>query len=91
MKLPTFIDMLFDVYKDFGFEEVIIKLATRPENRVGDDAVWDNAEDALELASITKVLNGIYSLVKALFMVQKLNSHLKDCIGRMWQCGTLAS
>ncbi len=49
-EVSTFIDMLFAVYKDFGFEEVIMKLSTRPENRVGDDTVWDKAENALELA-----------------------------------------
>jgi threonyl-tRNA synthetase len=49
-EVSTFIDLLFEVYKDFGFDDVIIKLSTRPENRVGDDSVWDKAENALELA-----------------------------------------
>ncbi|MEY4209798.1 MAG: threonine--tRNA ligase, partial [Pseudomonadota bacterium] len=49
-EVSTFIDLLFEVYKDFGFQDVLIKLSTRPENRVGDDAVWDKAENALELA-----------------------------------------
>ena len=54
-EVSTFIDMLFAVYKDFGFEDVIIKLSTRPENRVGDDSVWDKAEHALELALNNKI------------------------------------
>ena len=56
-EVSTFIDMLYAVYKDFGFEDVIIKLSTRPENRVGDDSVWDKAEHALELALNNKGLD----------------------------------
>ncbi len=49
-EVSTFIELLFEVYKDFGFEEVIVKLSTRPENRVGSDEVWDKAENALQIA-----------------------------------------
>lgn len=88
-EVSTFIDMLFDVYKDFGFEEVIIKLSTRPENRVGDDSVWDKAENALELALNTKALKWDLQPGEGAFYGPKIEFSLKDCIGRIWQCGTI--
>ncbi|HEY8095353.1 MAG TPA: threonine--tRNA ligase, partial [Methylobacter sp.] len=88
-EVSTFIDMLFDVYKDFGFEEVIIKLSTRPENRVGDDSVWDKAENALELALNTKKLKWDLQPGEGAFYGPKIEFSLKDCIGRVWQCGTI--
>ncbi|MCL7419931.1 MAG: threonine--tRNA ligase [Methylobacter sp.] len=88
-EVSTFIDMLFDVYKDFGFEEVIIKLSTRPENRVGDDAVWDKAESALELALNNKGLKWDLQPGEGAFYGPKIEFSLKDCIGRVWQCGTI--
>jgi len=88
-EVSTFIDMLFDVYKDFGFEEVIIKLSTRPENRVGDDAVWDKAENALELALDNKGLKWDLQPGEGAFYGPKIEFSLKDCIGRVWQCGTI--
>ena len=88
-EVSAFIDMLFDVYKDFGFEEVIIKLSTRPENRVGDDAVWDKAESALELALNNKNLKWDLQPGEGAFYGPKIEFSLKDCIGRVWQCGTL--
>ncbi|MDP1667365.1 MAG: threonine--tRNA ligase [Methylobacter sp.] len=88
-EVSTFIDMLFDVYKDFGFEEVIIKLSTRPENRVGDDSVWDKAENALELALNTKALKWDLQPGEGAFYGPKIEFSLKDCIGRVWQCGTI--
>jgi threonyl-tRNA synthetase len=88
-EVSTFIDMLFDVYKDFGFEEVIIKLSTRPENRVGDDSVWDKAENALELALNTKGLKWDLQPGEGAFYGPKIEFSLKDCIGRVWQCGTI--
>ncbi|MCX7093213.1 MAG: threonine--tRNA ligase [Methylobacter sp.] len=88
-EVSTFIDMLFDVYKDFGFEEVIIKLSTRPANRVGDDSVWDKAENALELALNTKGLKWDLQPGEGAFYGPKIEFSLKDCIGRVWQCGTI--
>ncbi|MGR8979740.1 MAG: threonine--tRNA ligase [Gammaproteobacteria bacterium] len=88
-EVSAFIDMLFDVYKDFGFEDVIIKLSTRPENRVGDDAVWDKAEHALELALNNKGLNWDLQPGEGAFYGPKIEFSLKDCLGRIWQCGTI--
>ncbi len=88
-EVSVFIDLLFDVYKDFGFEEIIIKLSTRPENRVGDDAVWDKAESALELALNTKALKWDLQPGEGAFYGPKIEFSLKDCIGRVWQCGTI--
>ncbi len=88
-EVSDFIDLLFDVYKDFGFEEVIIKLSTRPENRVGDDASWDKAEQALELALNNKSLTWDLQPGEGAFYGPKIEFSLKDCIGRVWQCGTV--
>ncbi|MDD2723452.1 MAG: threonine--tRNA ligase [Methylovulum sp.] len=88
-EVSTFIDLLFDVYQDFGFNEVIIKLSTRPENRVGDDAVWDKAENALQLALDNKKLPWELQPGEGAFYGPKIEFSLKDCIGRVWQCGTI--
>ena len=88
-EVSTFIDLLFEVYKDFGFEDVIIKLSTRPENRVGDDSVWDKAENALELALNNKGLDWELQPGEGAFYGPKIEFSLKDCIGRVWQCGTI--
>ena len=87
--MSDFIDLLFEVYKDFGFDEVIIKLSTRPENRVGDDASWDKAEQALELALNNKGLSWDLQPGEGAFYGPKIEFSLKDCIGRVWQCGTI--
>ncbi len=88
-EVSDFIDLLFEVYKDFGFEDVIIKLSTRPENRVGDDAIWDKAEQALELALNNKGLAWDLQPGEGAFYGPKIEFSLKDCIGRVWQCGTI--
>jgi threonyl-tRNA synthetase len=88
-EVSKFIDLLFAVYKDFGFEDVIIKLSTRPENRVGDDSVWDKAENALELALNTKGLAWDLQPGEGAFYGPKIEFSLKDCLGRVWQCGTI--
>jgi threonyl-tRNA synthetase len=88
-EVSDFIDLLFEVYKDFGFDDVIIKLSTRPENRVGDDASWDKAESALELALNNKALAWDLQPGEGAFYGPKIEFSLKDCIGRVWQCGTI--
>ncbi|WP_404360291.1 threonine--tRNA ligase [Methylotuvimicrobium sp. KM1] len=88
-EVSIFIDLLFEVYKDFGFREVIIKLSTRPENRVGDDSVWDKAEEALEVALNNKGLDWQLQPGEGAFYGPKIEFSLKDCIGRVWQCGTI--
>ncbi len=84
-----FCDLLRGVYKDLGFEEVRVHLATRPEVRAGDDAVWDRAEQALEDALKATGLEYVISPGEGAFYGPKLEFHLKDAIGRSWQCGTL--
>ncbi|HIA44264.1 MAG TPA: threonine--tRNA ligase [Methylococcaceae bacterium] len=88
-EVSDFIDLLFAVYKDFGFDDVLVKLSTRPENRVGDDAVWDKAEQALELALNNKQLDWELLPGEGAFYGPKIEFSLKDCIGRVWQCGTI--
>ncbi len=88
-EVATFIELLYSVYKDFGFDDVIIKLSTRPENRVGSDEVWDKAEAALELALNAKNLAWELQPGEGAFYGPKIEFSLKDCIGRVWQCGTI--
>ena len=81
--------LVLDIYKDFGFEDVVIKLSTRPEKRIGSDEVWDKLEGAL-LNSLT-AMNLDYVLYpgEGAFYGPKLEFVLRDAIGRDWQCGTL--
>lgn len=88
-EVSQFIQLLFDVYKDFGFEDIIIKLSTRPENRVGDDEVWDKAENALELALNNEKLDWELQPGEGAFYGPKIEFSLKDCLERVWQCGTI--
>jgi len=85
----SFCRLLLACYKDLGFDEVRVKLATRPENRIGSDAVWDQAEKAL--AESTSAAGLEYSLNpgEGAFYGPKLEFVLRDSIGRDWQCGTL--
>ena len=87
-EISAFIDLLFDVYKDFGFTEVLVKLSTRPEKRVGADDVWDKAEAALEASLNSKELNWELQPGEGAFYGPKIEFSLKDCLGRVWQCGT---
>ncbi|MDX2350228.1 MAG: threonine--tRNA ligase [Porticoccus sp.] len=88
-EVSTFSDLLFDVYRDFGFEDVIIRLSTRPEERVGSDEVWDKAEVALADALAAKGLD--YELLpgEGAFYGPKIEYSLRDCLGRVWQLGTI--
>ena len=88
-EVSDFIDLLFEVYGDFGFHEVIMKLSTRPENRVGEDASWDKAEQALEQALNAKGVEWGLQPGEGAFYGPKIDFSLKDSIGRVWQCGTI--
>ena len=88
-EVSAFIDLLFEAYADFGFTDITIKLSTRPENRVGDDASWDKAEHALERALNDKGLAWDLQPGEGAFYGPKIEFSLRDCIGRVWQCGTI--
>ena len=86
-------DFMLSIYKDYGFEDVHIKLATRPEKRVGEDALWDKAEDAMKrvLDKVGQISNRVKVSIAegdGAFYGPKFEYHLKDAIGRTWQCGT---
>ena len=83
------VTLVLDIYKDFGFEEVVIKLSTRPEKRIGSDEIWDKLEGAL-LNSLTSMnLDYVLYPGEGAFYGPKLEFVLRDAIGRDWQCGTL--
>ncbi|HIE77398.1 MAG TPA: threonine--tRNA ligase [Candidatus Thioglobus sp.] len=88
-EVSTFIDLTFNVYKHFGFENVDIKLSTRPEKRVGSDEVWDRSEAALEQALNAKGIEWVLQEGEGAFYGPKIEFVLKDCLDREWQCGTL--
>jgi threonyl-tRNA synthetase len=85
----AFCALLTSVYEDLGFEELEVKLATRPETRAGEDSVWDRAEAALEAAVNAANLEYEITPGEGAFYGPKLEFHLKDAIGRTWQCGTI--
>jgi len=88
-EVATFIDMLHEVYDDFGFSEILYKLSTRPEQRVGSDEDWDEAEGALAKALDAQDLKWDLLPGEGAFYGPKIEFSLKDCIGRVWQCGTI--
>ena len=81
-------DLVLSIYRDFGFEDVRIKLSTRPENRIGSDENWDRSEEALRTALDTA--GHAYTIFEGegAFYGPKLEYVLRDAIGRDWQCGT---
>ena len=81
--------LLLNVYKELGFDEVIIKLSDRPELRAGSDETWDKAEAALEAGALATGLSFTLNPGEGAFYGPKLEFVLKDAIGRDWQCGTL--
>jgi threonyl-tRNA synthetase len=88
-EVAEFIDFLHEVYTDFGFTDIIYKLSTRPEKRVGSEEIWDKAEkalaDALDAANLDwDILPG-----EGAFYGPKVEFSLRDCLGRIWQCGTI--
>jgi threonyl-tRNA synthetase len=88
-EVANFISQLFEIYNDFGFTDVLIKLSTRPEQRVGSDEIWDKAEQALATALNSKDLNWELSPGEGAFYGPKIEFSLRDCLGRVWQCGTV--
>ncbi len=88
-EVTDFIDVLSAVYRDFGFDEIIIRLSTRPEQRVGSDEVWDRAEAALAEALDYKALDWQTLPGEGAFYGPEIEFSLKDCLGRVWQCGTM--
>ena len=86
-----FIDQVYDLYKDFSFgrDMVQVKLSTRPQQRVGSDALWDLAEDTLSSVLNQKQLSWALLPGEGAFYGPKIEFSLQDCLGRIWQCGTL--
>jgi threonyl-tRNA synthetase len=84
-----FIKLTLAVYKDFGFDAVEMKLSTRPEGRIGDDALWDQAEAALEDALNDAGLEWELQPGEGAFYGPKIEFSLRDCLNRVWQCGTV--
>jgi len=88
-EVQSFIDLVFEVYKAFGFNSILIKLSTRPEKRVGSDDVWDKSEKALSDALDSKGLDWSLLPGEGAFYGPKIEFSLKDCLNRVWQCGTI--
>jgi threonyl-tRNA synthetase len=88
-EVSVFVDLVFAAYKDFGFSDVRLALSTRPAQRVGDDALWDKAEAALESCLNDKGLDYRLQPGEGAFYGPKIEFSLQDCLGRVWQCGTV--
>jgi len=88
-EVSKFIDLVFEVYRSFGFDSLLIKLSTRPTKRVGSDEIWDKSEQALSEALDAKNLDWELLPGEGAFYGPKIEFSLKDCIGRVWQCGTI--
>jgi len=88
-EVSQLIDMTFRVYRDFGFNEIEVALSLRPEQRVGADSLWDKAESALNLSLKNKGLEYKVQPGEGAFYGPKIDFSLRDCIGRVWQCGTV--
>jgi threonyl-tRNA synthetase len=88
-EVKAFNDLLLEIYRDFGFDEVLVKLSTRPEKRVGSEEVWDKAEKALEEALNQQGLDWELQPGEGAFYGPKIEFSLRDCLGRVWQLGTI--
>jgi len=88
-EVAKFIVMLFKAYQDFGFKDVLVKLSTRPEKRVGADETWDKAESALKAALVENKLEFDLQPGEGAFYGPKIEFTLKDSLSRLWQCGTI--
>ena len=83
------IDMVYETYKTFGFDKIVVKLSTRPEKRVGSDEIWDKAEKALAAVLLEKGIEFEYLHGEGAFYGPKIEFTLHDCLDRAWQCGTV--
>jgi threonyl-tRNA synthetase len=88
-EVATLIDLTYRMYQDFGFEDIEVALSTRPEERVGEDTLWDIAEDALAQALVDKEIPYKVQKGEGAFYGPKHEFVLRDSIGRRWQCGTI--
>ncbi len=88
-EVSEFMNLLFAVYRDFGFNDVILRLSTRPEKRVGADELWDRAEESLKQALVNTGLRWELTPGEGAFYGPKIEFSLKDCMGRVQQCGTI--
>ncbi|RMG90725.1 MAG: threonine--tRNA ligase, partial [Zetaproteobacteria bacterium] len=88
-EVGRFIDLTYEVYRRFGFDDVIIFLSDRPEKRVGTDEQWDKAEQALHTALRSKGIDYGLNPGEGAFYGPKIEFSLRDCLGRVWQCGTI--
>ena len=88
-EVADFIKLTLAVYDDFGFKDIIMKLSTRPEKRVGSEESWDFSEKALADALDSSGLDWDYLPGEGAFYGPKIEFSLKDCLGRVWQCGTI--
>jgi threonyl-tRNA synthetase len=88
-EVAAFNELVLKVYKDFGFNDVAVKLALRPESRVGSDEIWDKSEDALRAALRASGMAWEELPGEGAFYGPKIEFHIKDAIGRSWQCGTI--
>lgn len=88
-EVSTCIQMVFETYKTFGFENIAVKLSTRPEKRVGSDEIWDKAEAALAQALSSNEIEFQYQEGEGAFYGPKIEFTLHDCLDREWQCGTV--
>ncbi len=88
-EVTAFNALVLKVYKDFGFNDVMVKLALRPDGRVGSDEIWDKSENALRAALRASGMDWVELPGEGAFYGPKIEFHIKDAIGRSWQCGTI--
>ena len=88
-EVTAFNALVLKVYKDFGFNDVVVKLALRPDSRVGSDEIWDKSEEALRAALRASGMEWVELPGEGAFYGPKIEFHIKDAIGRSWQCGTI--
>ncbi|WP_108650932.1 threonine--tRNA ligase [Dongshaea marina] len=88
-EVSSCIDMVYDLYSTFGFNNIEVKLSTRPEKRIGDDAIWDKAEEALKQSLRSRDIEFEILPGEGAFYGPKIEFTLHDCLNRAWQCGTI--